>query len=182
MIQQIAWFLTVVLVILIGIIFLIIALKAGRRQDYQPIVEKAYRVRKYYFISLVLVMIVITAISLTNLPYSDHHQEALASSDSEIIVDVKGYQFNWDLSQEEFIVGKPYRFNVTSTDVNHGFGIYDEEMVLLAQTQAMPGYTNPLTITFKTPGTYKILCLEYCSIGHHIMIKDIIVKPDGGVQ
>ena len=72
-------------------------------------------------------------------------------------------------------VGEPVEFRVTSADVNHGFGIYDESLRLLAQTQAMPGYTNRLRFTFQKPGKYRILCLEYCGLGHHEMPAEISV-------
>lgn len=176
MLQQLAWMITIVLVAMLGLVFLIISRKAGRRMDYQPIQEKWYRIRKIWFISLVSVMVLATVLSLSRLPY-DQPTEA-ASSVKE--VDVKGYQFYWEMSQEEFIVGEPIQFNVTSMDVTHGFGIYDENFQLLAQTQAMPGYTNKVHYTFEKPGTYQILCLEYCSVGHHQMIKKIVVKPKNG--
>ena len=60
-------------------------------------------------------------------------------------------------------------FDVTSTDVNHGFGIYDPNGELVAQVQAMPDYTNHLPVRFSVPGTYTIRCLEYCGIAHHVM-------------
>lgn len=91
-------------------------------------------------------------------------------------------QFSWQLSDENFVVGEPVQFRVTSKDVTHGFGLYDTKMKIIAQTQAMPEYTNTVAVTFKKPGTYKILCLEYCSTGHHLMMKDIVVKPRGGAD
>jgi cytochrome c oxidase subunit II len=60
-------------------------------------------------------------------------------------------------------------FDVTSKDVNHGFGIYDPNGQLIAQVQAMPDYTNHLPVRFRVPGTYTIRCLEYCGIAHHVM-------------
>ena len=67
---------------------------------------------------------------------------------------------------------------VTSADVNHGFGIYDADLRLVAQTQAMPGYTNRLRHTFAAEGTYRVLCMEYCGLVHHNMITEIkVVKP-----
>jgi heme/copper-type cytochrome/quinol oxidase subunit 2 len=50
----------------------------------------------------------------------------------------------------------PVEFQVTSADVNHGFGIYDRSGRLLAQTQAMPGITNRLVYTFS--GAAPICC------------------------
>ncbi|PXV76312.1 hypothetical protein [Nitrosomonas eutropha] len=72
--------------------------------------------------------------------------------------------------------GQPVEFQVSAADVNHGFGIYDENLVLIAQTQAMPGYTNKLIHTFDKPGKFKILCLEYCGLAHHVMITELTVE------
>ena len=38
------------------------------------------------------------------------------------------------------------RFDVTSVDVNHGFGVYDPNGRLIGSVQAMPGYTNELEL------------------------------------
>ena len=51
-------------------------------------------------------------------------------------------------------------------------------MQMVAQTQAMPGYVNRLQYTFATPGTYHILCLEYCGLVHHAMMTDLVVEPN----
>jgi cytochrome c oxidase subunit 2 len=48
-------------------------------------------------------------------------------------------------------------------------------MRLVGQTQAMPGYTNSIKITFKESGIYKLLCMEYCGLAHHAMITDFTV-------
>jgi cytochrome c oxidase subunit 2 len=31
--------------------------------------------------------------------------------------------------------------------------------------------------TFRTPGTYKVVCFEFCGVGHHTMLAQITVKP-----
>ncbi len=173
MLQQLAWVITIILVALLGLVFLIISKKAGGRMDYTPIMEKWYRIRKIWFFSLATVMVIATVLSLSKLPYDPQTTEAAAKITE---VDVKGYQYYWEMSQEEFTVGEPIQFNVTSMDVTHGFGIYNENYELLAQTQAMPEYTNKVYYTFEKPGTYQILCLEYCSVGHHLMVKKIVVK------
>jgi cytochrome c oxidase subunit 2 len=48
-------------------------------------------------------------------------------------------------------------------------------MRIVAQTQAMPGYTNILRYTFSQPGTYQVLCLEFCGLAHHDMKAEIAV-------
>jgi len=79
---------------------------------------------------------------------------------------------------DHFPLNRRIIFAVTSHDVNHGFGIYDPQGQLIAQTQAMPDYVNYLSITFRQPGHYKVLCLEYCGVGHAIMEKDFTVGND----
>jgi cytochrome c oxidase subunit 2 len=39
----------------------------------------------------------------------------------------------------------------------------------MTQTQAMPGYVNRLRMVFAQPGTYTVLCLEFCGMSHHRM-------------
>jgi cytochrome c oxidase subunit 2 len=41
----------------------------------------------------------------------------------------------------------------------------------------MPGYVNKVYYTFSKAGAYKIVCLEYCGLGHHVMATDLTVGP-----
>lgn len=66
-------------------------------------------------------------------------------------------------------VNTPIIFDVTSKDVNHGFGIYAPDGHLYAQVQAMPLYVNHLPVRFTTAGHYTIRCMEYCGIAHAAM-------------
>ncbi|HLO12212.1 MAG TPA: cytochrome c oxidase subunit II [Pseudoneobacillus sp.] len=177
MYQQIAWTVTLFLVFLIALAFAFVYGESRRRDEYGPIQEKGYKIRKYYFLGILAVMAIVSSITLTRLPY--HHSNGVSAKELTV-VDVKGAQFLWEMSEDEFAVGEPIEFRVTSKDVTHGFGLYDQNMHLIAQTQAMPGYTNSVFHTFDKPGTYKILCLEYCSVGHHIMVKEIKVSDDKG--
>ncbi len=67
-------------------------------------------------------------------------------------------------------------FRVTTLDVNHGFSLYAPDGHLVAQTQAMPGYVNRLRVMFDQPGTYTVLCLEFCGMSHHRMRGGVEVK------
>lgn len=176
MYQQIAWTVTLFLVFLIALAFSFVYGESKRLKEYGPIQTKAYVIRKYYFLGILAIMAVVSAITLTRLPY---HSHGVAAEEFKV-VDVEGIQFGWNLSTDKFVVGEPIEFRVTSTDVTHGFGLYDENLQLIAQTQAMPEYTNSVYHIFDKPGTYKILCMEYCSVGHHIMVKDIVVMDREG--
>lgn len=84
-------------------------------------------------------------------------------------VHVRAIQFSWLIRGLPIKVGKPVEFQLTSADVNHGFGVYTESGKLLFQAQVMPGKTQTYVYTFKHPGTYKVLCLEYCGFDHELM-------------
>ena len=95
------------------------------------------------------------------------------------VVEVSAHQWYWQLSTNTVLANRPVSFEVSSADVNHGFGIYNEERQLLAQVQAMPEHPTRLTYTFEEPGSYLILCLEYCGLVHHGMAATLNVTEEG---
>jgi len=171
MYQDIAWRATVILVVAVLVLFAWVALRASQRSDYEPIRGRAARVRFIVFWGLVVLCTPIIVYSLADLPYP---QRVRQSAGAEVIT-ATGHQWRWELSKNQVVVGKPVEFHVNAGDVTHGFGIYDPQLRLVAQTQAMPGYTNVLRYTFKQPGDYKILCLEYCGLAHHGMMAELTV-------
>lgn len=92
-----------------------------------------------------------------------------------MVVNVSGGQWWWETDTYEIPLGQEIEFRVTTEDVTHGMGIYTPDMRLIAQVQAMPGYTNKLVHTFDEAGTYQILCMEFCGIAHHDMINEFDV-------
>lgn len=170
---MVAWMTSLVLMLFITIIFIFVALKSKEKREYAPIVKKWYKARNFYATVLIIGMIGVSFYTIRLLPFN---QPVYGEGLEPTIVDVEAFQFGWDISQSEFEVGEPVEFDVTSRDVNHGFGIYNEDMEIIAQTQAMPDYTNTVYITFDEPGTYEILCLEYCGLAHHQMVTEIVVK------
>jgi len=171
MYQDIAWQVTVVLVIAVAVVFVFVAVRASERGDDQSIRSRASLGRTLVFWALVVVCTPIIVYSLTGLPYAARGGEAAPAD----VIQATGHQWQWELSKHEVVAGRPVEFHVTGGDVNHGFGIYDPQLRLVAQTQAMPGYVNVLRHTFRQPGVYKILCLEYCGLAHHTMLAELTV-------
>ena len=68
-------------------------------------------------------------------------------------------------------VGKEIIFKVTSTDVVHSLTIDDTKVNMMV----VPGRITTKSYTFEEPGTYLILCNEYCGTGHHMMYTEIEV-------
>ncbi len=171
--QDTAWYLSLVLVFGIFFVFLTVFLRSQKSVSYERVQSKAFPIRRTFFWTLLAFGVIITALSTTDLPYSATHGD---EASPPVVVDVTGFQWAWKLSRTEVPMGTPVIFNVSSSDVNHGLAIYDEKLRLLGQTQAMPGYVNKLKMSFDTPGTYKLMCLEYCGLGHHLMISELTVK------
>ncbi len=143
--------------------------------DVRPAI---YRTRRHYFFGLSTVLAITLLVTLQHLPYPSVNDD-----EPEITLVADGMTWTWLLKSGGRVlmgengatvpVGRPVRFDVGAFDVNHAFGVYAPDGALIGQVQAMPGYRNQLTLTFPTAGTYQVLCLEYCGIGHHLMIASI---------
>ena len=67
--------------------------------------------------------------------------------------------------------GVEYTLHLSSLDVNHGFSLYP----INVNFQVVPGYDYGLRVTPNASGDFRIICNEFCGIGHHIMVGRVIV-------
>jgi cytochrome c oxidase subunit II len=121
---------------------------------------------------LIVVVIGLAALLFGSIFFIPYGQSASASDE---VVDVTAQQFAWTFRPATVHTGRRVEFRLRSKDVNHGFGVYDGESTLLFQTQVVPDKTQRVFHTFKRPGTYRVLCLEYCGLDHHLMTGQIKV-------
>ncbi len=70
-----------------------------------------------------------------------------------------------------------YTLHLSSVDVNHGFALHP----INVNFQVVPGYDYGLRITPTEAGDFRLMCNEFCGIGHHIMLGKIIVVDGGQV-
>lgn len=152
----------VVIAVTLAGVFAGIALRARADVPFERVRDVGYGLRRPWLVFLVLLFSGVVGASLFFLPYS-------RGADADVAVKVSGGQFFWSMNPPRAPAGSSVRFEVTSVDVNHGFGIYDPDGVLLGNVQAMPGYTNQLELTLDQPGSYFISCLEFCGRNHHEM-------------
>ncbi|MDW0142068.1 MAG: cupredoxin domain-containing protein [Nitrososphaeraceae archaeon] len=68
---------------------------------------------------------------------------------------------------------KPYRFEITSLDVNHAFNVPDWTLMI----DAVPGRINTLWNMFTEDGEFLIQCREYCGFSHYNMKAKLFVEP-----
>ena len=133
-----------------------------RRGDVDA--ERIAHRERNWLVTVVLLLVALLAATIWSTPYFDTDAGAGGQ-----VVDVKAQQFSWTMSPARVRAGQEVEFRLTATDVNHGFGVYDDRDHLVAQVQVVPGKTQKLVHTFTRPGTYSVLCLEFCGVGHHIM-------------
>ena len=79
----------------------------------------------------------------------------------------------WQFQPAEISIpaGSEVDFFLTSKDVVHGFHIYEKNVNMMA----VYGGINKTTVKFDEPGVYKIVCHEYCGIGHQNMEGKVLV-------
>ncbi|MFZ1623195.1 MAG: cytochrome C oxidase subunit II [Gammaproteobacteria bacterium] len=168
-------------VLLVALIALLVARSSQPALPKDGVIARIYRVRFVYFVVLGLVLLASLALTLPRAPYLS----ARNTVTPDVRIAATGWMWTWRfdaisgegvrIEPQDLTVpaGKLIEFDVTSGDVNHGFGIYDDQGHILTQVQAMPGYTNQLRYRFPAPGVYHILCMEFCGYAHHLMMTTI---------
>lgn len=175
MIHDTVFAITLMLMGVVLAAFAYVAINASRDgPEYATIQSRSYTLRSKFFWLLVVAGGVITVITILDLPFAATRGQL---DDVDRSIDVGGGQWYWQMSGTSAKAGETVVFNVSAIDVTHGLGVYDPSLRLLGQTQAMPGYVNALKVTFDQPGTYKLLCMEYCGLAHHGMITEFTVSP-----
>lgn len=177
---------TLVGAIAIFLVTLWLISRATPAEPAEQVSSRLYKVRGRYFMLLMVAIVALLWTTLPILPYP-----SMAAAAPQYIVPVHGRIWSWEIGPlmdrggnplqpgEGALVlplGEVLEFQVTAEDVNHGFGIYNEAGQLQAQTQAMPGYVNHLVHTFTEPGTYHVLCMEFCGLAHHTMMTTFTVE------
>ncbi len=71
-------------------------------------------------------------------------------------------------------LGKPIKMEIYSLDVNHSFYI----PAFRVKEDAIPGRKNYLWFQPTEPGTYEVLCAEYCGLRHSYMYSKLVVMPE----
>jgi cytochrome c oxidase subunit 2 len=72
-------------------------------------------------------------------------------------------------------VDQPVRLTMSSQDVIHSLFIPDFRL----KQDVVPGRYNTAWFRAVAPGTYNLLCAEYCGTGHSDMLAKVIVHPPG---
>jgi len=68
--------------------------------------------------------------------------------------------------------GVRYTLHLSSMDLNHGFNLYPVNL----NFQIVPGYDYGLQIVPNKAGDFRVVCNEFCGIGHHLMVGKVVVE------
>jgi cytochrome c oxidase subunit 2 len=77
----------------------------------------------------------------------------------------------------QLVRGQRYRLHISALDTNHGFSLFPMNV----NFQIVPGYDYALEVTPTASGDFRIICNEFCGIGHHMMVGRVIVVDSAGV-
>ena len=167
----IAVFYTAVVVLSI-VLFVVIAAstRGGRPLEGAALKRLAEREKTWF----VIVVVLLAALLFATIFFTPYGRSAGPNAQVE---DVQAVQFAWLLPERPIKAGRPVEFRLTSKDVNHGFGVYTSSGRLLFQVQVIPDHTQLYVYTFKHPGIYRVLCLEYCGLDHDRMQSELRVVP-----
>jgi cytochrome c oxidase subunit 2 len=92
--------------------------------------------------------------------------------DNQYTAHIIAQMWRYTPSEIRVPVGSEVTFVMTSKDITHGIIIEQHDVNLML----LPGQVTRATTTFNRPGTYQMVCHEYCGPGHHNMIGQVIVE------
>jgi len=94
---------------------------------------------------------------------------------SDIYLTARLWKWSPILELEE---GKTYTLHLAALDYIHGFSLPSENI----NVQLVPGYEHVIKIKPRSADNLKIICNEYCGLGHHTMVGEIIVLPNPEIK
>jgi cytochrome c oxidase subunit 2 len=121
-------------------------------------------------LSALILLVALLGATIFSLPYWPE-----SSAEAPQKLEITGRQFAWTIDPPRVRAGLRTAVVLHAADVNHALGIYDPDRKLVKQVNVLPGVAQDFSITFKKPGTYKLRCLEFCGIDHHLMENDLEV-------
>jgi len=101
----------------------------------------------------------------------------LVPPDTDVYVGAMRYAFDGLPAVVE--TGTEYTFHLGTYDVQHGFSVRQEDTLSKQLSlQMLPGYEWLMPMEFDEPGTYHVVCNEFCGTGHRTMHAKFEVVED----
>lgn len=133
--------------------------------------EKLEKREGYWAIGVITFLVVLLGGTILQIPYwSDN-----GSDNAKQHLQITGRQFAWTVDPPRVRAHVKTKIEIRAVDVNHGLGIYNPKGTLIKQVNVLPGVTQEIVMTFARPGLFKLRCMEFCGVDHHLMENDLEV-------
>lgn len=129
--------------------------------------------------SLLLVVLVILSLRVWNDEQTSHT--------TDLRLDVRGFQFGWNFALPQYgisfskalstvvlPVGRRVHVYEQSPDVIHSFWVPEFRI----KQDVVPGLTTEEHFTPSEQGTYRVICTEFCGVGHSGMVTHLTVGTE----
>jgi cytochrome c oxidase subunit 2 len=154
----------------LAVLFLVARSTLGGRAKGAD-VERLERSERAWLWFVVVGLFALLAVTILDVPWRAE------AKPNRLIVKVTAKQFSWSFEPAgPYPTDRQVEFSLTSTDVNHGFGLYGPDGALVLQAQVLPDAFVKVRHTFHTTGRYTVRCLEYCGLAHHEMTDGFSIK------
>jgi len=110
------------------------------------------------------------------------YKEAAGETDAGFVppgddVYIGAQRFNWDGLPVVLEANREYDLHLGSYDVQHGFSVRPEESLSQQiNLQVFPDTEWVVPMSFDDPGTYHVICNEFCGVGHRSMHGEFVVR------
>jgi cytochrome c oxidase subunit 2 len=105
----------------------------------------------------------------------DMHRAGIRA-DKVFDISVTGHRFQLPAETLHVACNDKVLFNVTSSDLTYGFGLFRQDHSMLFQMQVVPGHVNDILWQFDKPGVYSIRSTDYSGpAGVDRVVKDAVV-------
>jgi cytochrome c oxidase subunit 2 len=119
-------------------------------------------------------------ITMQTIPWvkPDLHR-ASVQADKFFFIKVANHEFQLPVDKMVVKVGEKVRFDVASSDLTYGFGVFRPDNTMVFQMQVVPGHKNDVIWEFHAPGLYSIRSTEYSGPkGIHMVVENAIEVVD----
>jgi cytochrome c oxidase subunit II len=125
---------------------------------------------------LVILGVSLHIITFNTIPWAPMDiNRAEIQPDKVFDITVANHQFTLPSEKLVIKVNEKVLFNVTSSDLTYGFGLFRQDNSMLFQMQVVPGHKNDILWQFGKPGTYTIRSTEYSGPkGAAMVLKDVV--------
>lgn len=167
------------LIIALTVLFVVRYRRRPGRMEAEASPDHSTRLELFWsIIPLALVM----AMFVMSVRAYQHMMRPEGSTRPALKVAVTGKKWSWWFDHPEgkgapelhLVANRPAELVLSATDVIHS--LYVPEFRL--KQDAVPGRFTRMRFTPTLPGTYPILCTEYCGTDHSRMLSTVVVHPD----